>query len=131
MLSFWSTQLEHALTNLLDEPYPHDAWVQEQAKQLSAVPVIWSMWVFCFLRPCGEVVIVDFEFGEPTKVVNDRGTVLQMLAWLARKYPKLRELFPLRGADAVDCRCGSKTAFESEGPVCPVCGGLGWLPREA
>ena len=34
MTSFWSPQLEQALTELLAEPYPHDPWVQAQAKVL-------------------------------------------------------------------------------------------------
>jgi hypothetical protein len=130
MVSFWSPALEQALTHLLAEPYPHDAWVQAQAQQLSAVPVIWSLWAFAFLRPCGEVVIADSEFGEPLQVLTDRGTVLQMLAWLARRHPELRTLFPQRDTDAVACRCGSQTAFTSEGPICPLCGGLGWLPSD-
>ena len=80
MASFWSAQLEQALTGLLAEPYLDDPWVQAQAKELRAVPVIWSMWVFCFLRPNGEVVVADSEFGGPLRVVDDRGIVLQMLA---------------------------------------------------
>jgi hypothetical protein len=129
MPSFWSRELERALTELLAEPYPHDAWVEAQGRQLCAVPVIWSLWAFAFLRPCGEVVVVDSEFGEPPRVHKDRGTVLQMLAWLARSHPELRALFPRRDAGSLDCQCGSQTAFASEGSICPICGGLGWLPH--
>ena len=128
MPSFWSQGLQRALTDLLAVPYPHDAWVQDQARQLSAVPVIWSLWASYFLRPCGEVVVVDSEFGEPLRVLNDRGTVLQMLGWLARRHAELRAFFPQRDADAVDCRCGGQTASEAPGWICPICGGLGWLP---
>src|SRR6516162_731751 len=114
MLSFWSPQLEQALTRLLTGPQSDDTWVREQSEKFAAVPVIWSLWAFCLLRPCGEVVVVDSEFGEAPRVETERGTVLQILAWLARKHPQLREFFPTRDAGAVDCVCGSQTAYAPE-----------------
>jgi hypothetical protein len=87
------------------------------------------MWADYYLRPNGQVVIVgeDFDHPEIDSVYSDWKRVLLVLVWGSQRYPELRELLPVRGPDAVDCRCRNILLFAEGKVLCPECGGLGWL----
>jgi hypothetical protein len=102
-----------------------DDWVNQQAMRLGALPVGWDLWSHWFLRPSGEVIITD---GEETVVCTDRTTRLQALVGGQEYYPELASLLPEREAGAKDCPCRGQELFVSGKAICPLCGGVGWLP---
>jgi hypothetical protein len=104
------------------------------AGRLSALPIGGSLWADYYLRPNGEVIIIGKDLNHPDveRIVTDRLGVLTVLVWGAERYPKLRELLPLREAGSMDCPCLRHPNIFGRGKViCSECGGLGWLPRES
>jgi hypothetical protein len=130
MLSFWSSQLQLIVQRLMAEArWPDDPWVQEQAQQLSALPVGKGMFSWWFLTPDGEAIKVDgeIEVGKTTRFA-DRINVMSALVWGSEKYPELREALPPREAGAINCRCQCNPDTAGRF-ICPACGGIGWLPK--
>jgi hypothetical protein len=87
------------------------------------------MWADYYLRPDGAVVIVgeDLDHPDVDSVYSEWKHVLPVLVWGSRRYPDLRELLPVRGPGAIDCRCRAIPLFAEGKVLCPECGGLGWL----
>ncbi len=111
-----------------DTTCPNAAWVQAQARRLHALPVGLDLWSWWFLTPGGEAVLVEEGAAAEHRRHADRGRVLAALVWGSEKYPELRDAFPAREPDAVDCRCAAVQRGAAQAFLCPACGGLGWLP---
>ena len=128
----WSPEAGAAVRRLMAEPHP-TPWVREQCERLAAASVGGSMWAWYFLRPTGEVVIVDEDEDKPEadSVYTDREHQLAALVWLSRRHPEFAGLLPARPCDTADCRCAQHPQIFGPGKViCPECGGVGWLPEQ-
>jgi hypothetical protein len=123
-----SPQAAAVTAHLIRESLPNpDARVRAEGERLDALPIGWDLWSYWFLRPSGEVVVVDLELEVgKTEYFTSREQVLSALVMGARWYPELRELLPERGAGAQDCECREIPIFRKV--ICGKCRGLGWLP---
>lgn len=129
----WSSLAEDMVARLIaNTPPVDDPWVRTNAERLDALPLSWNLWTFSFLRPNGEVVVVNSEpdYFEPKEDISyrDRGHVIQALVLATRRYPDLVNLLPAREPDASDCPCRTVPLLATGKVVCSLCGGLGWLP---
>jgi hypothetical protein len=112
-------------------------WLRRHAPavaECAALPLYVGWWETVALRANGEVICWSNHEGveeyEGTRTVDEVGRVLGALVDGARRYPRLSELFPVRGARDPDCRClTTHEFFVSRRIICPDCGGLGWRPR--
>lgn len=127
----WSRQTESIISRLIHERPPEDAWTRQQADRVGALFVGWDLWSCWFLRPTGEVVLVNEELMVAADVsVTDPGDRLRALVWAATKYPELAALLPLREPDAPECPWTANPRFHDANEVrCPICFGLGWVPQ--
>jgi hypothetical protein len=128
----WSEMAEQTVRRLIATQPPADARVKHQAHRLGALFVGWDLFSCWFLRPSGEVVIVDEEDLDRPRAETaylDREHILSALSGASRLYPELSELLSEREPGAVDCGCIEHPQFFGPGKViCPACGGMGWLP---
>lgn len=111
-----------------DKSCPDAAWVHAHAKRLSALPVNLDLWSWWFLAPAGEAILVELGYNTEHKRYDQRGQVLAALVWASESYPELRQVFPQREANAVDCHCTDIQRTAEKTFLCTDCGGLGWLP---
>ncbi len=102
---------------------------RSHAARLKALPIGCDMWSDYYLRPNGQVVVVGEDLDRPDidTSYTDWKRVLPVLVWGSQRYSELRELLPIRGQDAVDCRCRASPLFAEGKLLCPKCAGLGWL----
>jgi hypothetical protein len=129
----WSAFAEQVVSRLIAGlPADLPTHTRERAKRLMALPIGVDMWAEYFLRPNGDVVIVGEDLDQPDvdTIYSDRISVLRVLVWGSERYPELRQLLPVRGPGAVDCRCRAIPLFAEGKVLCAECGGLGWLPAE-
>src|SRR5262245_53093459 len=104
----WSPLAERIVSGLIAALPPDQVDPNRTlAVRLGALPIGGSMWADYYLRPNGQVVIVgeDLDHPEVDSVYSDWSRVLPVLVWGARRYPELKQLLPVRGLGAVDCRC--------------------------
>lgn len=104
------------------------------AREVGVLPAFYDWTAFGGVRLDGEVVWVDYDAPHAVARVEDpvhRNTILHHVA---RAYPSLGDLDPVRPEGAADCpACGGTGVARvdgvpmPEGVVC-FCGGLGWLP---
>jgi hypothetical protein len=126
----WSPLAEQLVSRLIAAlPSDQLAPIRAHAARLRALPIGTSMWADYYLRPNGQVVIVgeDLYHPEVDSVYSDWSHVLPVLVWGAQRYPELRQLLPVRGPGAIDCRCRSIPLFAEGKVICQECGGVGWL----
>jgi hypothetical protein len=130
----WSKLAQQVVSRLIAElPAETPAHTRAHAKRLSALPIGCGLWSSHFLRANGEVVVVgdDVDHPDVDTVYTEHSHVLRALVWGSQRYPEMRQLLPVRGPGAVDCRCQAIPLF-AEGKVnkvlCDKCGGLGWVP---
>ncbi len=126
----WLPRAELVVAGLIEKLTPEQLDPSRtHSARLHALPIGGSMWADYYLRSNGEVVIVgeDFRHPEVDSVYSDWKRVLPVLAWGSERYPELRELLPVRGEHAVDCRCRTIPFLAERKVMCPECSGLGWL----
>lgn len=104
-------------------------WLSPYATRFAALPLYPGWTETIGIRPDGELVrwSTEGDFAG-TRPVEDRSWVLTALVAGSDRYPELRPLLPVRGADAVDCPCRAIPWCVSGKVGCAECGGLGWLP---
>jgi len=131
-VEMWAPLAEQVLSRLI-AALPEDlpAETRNHAERLKALPIGWGTWAGYFLRANGEVVVVgeDEELPDVDTIHTERGEVLRALVGGSERYPELRKLLPVRGSGAVDCGCRAIPLFAEGKVLCPMCGGLGWLPN--
>ena len=59
--------------------------------------------------------------------MEDRYVWLTSLVDVAKRYPELQPLLPVRPPGARDCRHLANPLFEQGKVFCPECCGLGWV----
>ncbi len=116
--------VERLLREYLAAPNWGDPWERSDAARLRALPIGRGPDSSHYLRPCGEVVIVDRDGSEST--TREYRWVLAAIVWGTDRYPDLTSLIPTRPPDARDCHfCGGAGRWRGQ-QICPKCGGLGW-----
>jgi hypothetical protein len=110
---------------------PYHGWDAPSVAEFAALPLIRHWYETIGLRADGEIVrwsTIDNPDPYPgVKPVEDRYDWLSALVEGAGIYPKLRELLPIRGPAAVECRCARYPPFVAGKFICPECCGLGWV----
>jgi hypothetical protein len=99
--------------------------------RFSALPLYVGWTETIGLRPDGQVIRwrTEGEYDGVLPVEEHNNWLLAALVAGTKKYPELQTLLPVRGPDAVDCRCQSVPIFAAGKIMCSECGGLGWLPK--
>jgi len=128
----WSLRAQEVVSGLLARLPAKEHYPGSHANRLGALPIGCDMWADYYLRPNGEVVIVgeDFDRPEIDSVYLEWNRLLPVLVWGSERYPELRELLPVRGQEAIDCRCRTHRLFVDNRLRCLECGGIGWLPNK-
>jgi hypothetical protein len=122
--------IETRIIELSSTADPKLQWSRERATRHQALPLYGDKGGWVLLRPSGELIQVplDEDFGQIAEPVKE--LLLQTVALVAgaQKYPELRELIPVRPADAVECaQCNGTGRMPSFPTVyCGKCGALGW-----
>lgn len=128
----WSPLSERVVSRLIaDLPGHLPAEDRSHAERLVALPIGWSLWAVYFLRAKGEVVVVgaNLHLPEVDTTLAEPGDVLRVLVWGSERYQELKQLLPVRGPGAVDCRCRAIPLFAEGKVICSECSDLGWLPN--
>jgi hypothetical protein len=107
-----------------------------EARSLQALPILPDLFTAYFLRPDGELFVVDFSEDEPKprieKDIHRKVTVINVATeW----FPELKDLLPCRPDDAQDCPdCNGAGKFsfndyygQPASLPCPKCMSLGWI----
>lgn len=104
-------------------------WLVPNVAEFNALPLYLGWTETLGIRPDGEIIRWSTE-GDYAGIlpVEERSWLLIALVAGADRYPELGQLLPVRGPDAVDCRCRAIPLCVSGEVVCSECGGLGWLP---
>lgn len=127
----WSSRAEEIVSRLMAGLTPEQLDPsRNHCARLGALRLGWSLWAEYYLRPNGEVIVVGEDDDQPDidVVHTDRETVLMALVWAAELHSELREVLPVRPANAVDCPiCRQVPIFASGKVQCPKCAGLGWI----
>jgi len=128
----WSSHTEETIRRLCENlPSDIDPNVRREALGRGALPVGLDLWSHFFLRPDGTLLRIDMEKMEhergSVETFTDRSHVLWGLVMGSERYAELRELLPVRPAEARDCECTVWPAKFSRA-FCPKCGGMRWLP---
>ena len=104
----------------------------------TAVLVDGSIGYGCYISPDGDLFMETYDIGsdEPPTVDRSYGAQIQVLLLGSRSLPQLAELIPQRPLAANDCSACNGTGrthlelsrlFGSDGFLCQVCFGLGWI----
>jgi hypothetical protein len=111
---------------------PNDLGLVEVVCASGALPVYADMGGTLFLRPDGEILVLDGGSNHEPQIETDPGWRITAVVVGAEKYPELRRLLPARPSGVEDCE-----ACEGRGQVrvgdidyrflCGKCYGLGWL----
>jgi hypothetical protein len=83
----------------------------------------------CFISPEGDVYYETYDWSsdEPAQVDRSPQAQLRVLVLGARLFPSLRELLPVRPAQAAACAQCAGTGWQERIFICFGCSGLGWL----
>jgi hypothetical protein len=119
----------------LATPQPgHSEKLHQVVQQIGALPVPFDWNATHFLRPDGEILVLDDESKEGPQVEHDGRCRLCALVQAASKYPELRPLLPARPEGTPDCKdCGGAGSFRVVAggkefrAGCGACCGLGWV----
>src|SRR6266498_5589371 len=91
--------------------------------EFSALPLYFGWIETIGIRPDGQLIRWSTE-GDylGSQPVDDRIWTMSALVEGARKYPELAVLLPIRGPEAVDCRCRMIPLFRENKLICSECG---------
>ena len=131
MLSKWTSELaarvSRHLEAILYEPEASPPWKVEATRRTNGLPVYADMGGVIALTLSGEFVSYDPESDAVTPVRESVWNGVG-LASLARQYPDLGELLPVRPSEASVCSNCSGSGWMMDGRLfCRMCQGLGWI----
>jgi hypothetical protein len=103
------------------------------AKELNALPLYFDWSGAIGIRPDGEIVHWDYDnLDAGTLEVVEIVWVRTALVTGAKRYPNLRQLIPVRTANAVTCETCNGTGTMPQFPrVICCCSGLGWVDEHS
>lgn len=105
----------------------------EAVRASGALPVYYDMGGTLFLRPDGEILVLDNgSVDDGPRIETDEGQRITAVVVGAEAYPELRPLLPMRPAGARDGdACAGRGRIRVVGIehrfLCGRCRGLGWL----
>jgi hypothetical protein len=107
------------------DPYSRDLSLRV-ASVTGCLPIYEDMGGTILLAPSGDLFFYD-DGSETMNPVEDRVWENIALVSLAKKYPDLAEVLPVRPENAVDCPlCLGTGRVTSLNLLCGECGGTGW-----
>ncbi|GAC1448844.1 MAG: hypothetical protein NVSMB9_32400 [Isosphaeraceae bacterium] len=115
----------------LASPSPDCPDLAEAVRVSGALPVYSGMGGTLFLRPDGEILLLDHESEDVVpRIETDHGWRTAAVVVGAEKYPELQPLLPIRPPgteDCVDCAVRGRVRVAEISFLCGRCYGLGWL----
>lgn len=133
VLRFDSIDVRSTIERLIDcyEPDPrHGDWLLSWSRSNRALPASFDMGGVLGLKPDGRVLSVAWDAPESsTREETSPAAHLAATVGALLLYPSLKTLAPRSPEPARACsHCGTTSA--GEGPGCPLCWYLGWMPPE-
>ena len=127
------SQIRAEIERFIREPPAKPTGVGPVVEHTQVLPAVFDWMAIGGVDANGELVWVEYEPPyrvEPAEPAYVRNMLLHRLA---KRYPSLAALDPVRPEDAIDCpNCDGTGVIYIEGIPRPefscACGGLGWLP---
>ena len=128
-------ELRRAIQSLVDRwlgSPPNDPEFVEVVRASGALPVYADMGGTLFLRPDGEILVLEHDSRDAPQIEADPGWRMTAVVVGAEKYPELGRLLPARPlgtGDCEGCRGRGRVRFGDidHDFLCGTCHGLGWL----
>jgi hypothetical protein len=111
---------------------PNDPELAETVRTSGALPVYADMGGTLFLRPDGEILVLEHDSTDAPQIEADPGWNITALVVGAEKYPELAQLLPARPPGTANCEeCEGRGAVRlgsiGRDFLCGTRHGLGWL----
>jgi hypothetical protein len=106
------------------------------AFEINVLPIAFDWFTNWGIQPSGEIIFFSYEKPYEVDLVTNQKIINMVLFRMAKKYPDLKELKPIRSTESITCPGCEGTGILKEfahdellskGVNCN-CGGVGWLP---